>query len=563
MKKRIALSAVVALAGGLLAAAPASAAEGTITVPATSPYVGGYAVVTIEGAATTEYVISVAGGQAASASSSDAGDTISIIGNTAVAATFPATTFQFSTDSTAGAHTLTMNVVAATAGTTTISATKLSSGAPVAAYTKSFTWKSFVGASTVASAQWSTVGAWTINAGGYASAVTTNSAIAATAVTVKSTDDALLPGATARVVVSGPGTVTIDSTATTVSSRGRDITLAINSADSIFNVNLFGDGNSGTTTIKIYAGAVLLGEKSFIFYKDLKSLTVKQQRSIAPAGVTSASAASVLGSAWVAGSSSKAALVITGTDVDGNTFPVAAKCNGVTTAVSSDTTVMWETIYDTAVVTTAGTSVTTMAVDVQAADNAASGKSATLTLTCALTSEYTGLAYKVATTAIPFTTGGSTKSTTISFDKAAYGLGQNAVITVVGKDASGNPVHDDAQLTDGGLVSNLLSSGTIFGTADLVALGGKGSFDGEVFAPVAVGTWTVSGYDMAGKAISASTTVSPDSATAANAAAIATLQTSVAALQTTVASLVASLTAQIKVINSALAKIAKKLKVKI
>ena len=116
-------------------------------------------------------------------------------------------------------------------------------------------------------------------------------------------------------------------------------------------------------------------------------------------------------------------------------------------------------------------------------------------------------------------------------------------------------------LAAGSLLGNVASVGIPLAAAVTIKNGSKAV---TVYAPTASGAWTISGLDNNGVAVTAaSATVSSAADVAANAAAVATLQTSVAALQTTVASLVASLTAQIKVINSALAKIAKKLKVKI
>ena len=57
MKKRIALSIVAALAGGLLAAAPASAAVGDFTVVPAAPTIGGYATVGFDGETNTTYTV--------------------------------------------------------------------------------------------------------------------------------------------------------------------------------------------------------------------------------------------------------------------------------------------------------------------------------------------------------------------------------------------------------------------------------------------------------------------------------------------------------------------------
>ena len=122
------------------------------------------------------------------------------------------------------------------------------------------------------------------------------------------------------------------------------------------------------------------------------------------------------------------------------------------------------------------------------------------------------------------TVGGDVKTVTVAFDKASYVIGNTASVTLTAKDASGNPVWDGAEvLTSAGLVSNLNTAGSAALAASTTVVGGKATV--KTFAPVVPGTWTVSGSDVNGAAVTASATI-----TNANDARLASLITKINAL---------------------------------
>jgi len=311
----------------------------------------------------------------------------------------------------------------------------------------------------------------------------------------------------------------------------------------VFATTVYADGRGGTGTLTVTVDGKVIGTKKFYFFGQAASAKVTTNRSIAKAGTTT------FGDCWATAVPAFELLV---KDANGITIP---DVTFTPTLTSSNGLAIDGGFMAQYVCQDNGTNTDSWAhaFALTGATLATSGSKSTLTWTL-INADAT-----VVTATADATVGGSASTVALTLDKATYTQGEKATLTITGKDSSGNPVYDGASLT-GVLSSNVASQGlpTAAGTT---ATGGKKTV--TVYAPTAAGSWTISGLNPLSAAVSVSATVASAADLAAAQAAITTLQTSVAALQTTVASLVASLTAQIKVINSALAKIAKKLKVKI
>lgn len=157
---------------------------------------------------------------------------------------------------------------------------------------------------------------------------------------------------------------------------------------------------------------------------------------------------------------------------------------------------------------------------------------------------------ETATVVANFVTAG-VKTVVVTADKATYAPGEKATFTLNAKNADGVVVGDAKYAL------TLSGSTALFGavTGDLVEIkNGVGTF--SAYMPVVAGPVVVSVKLASSDAGTVSVAV-VDAAAAAQAAAITALQTNLATLTTTVASLVASMTAQIKVINATLLKIQK------
>jgi len=327
--------------------------------------------------------------------------------------------------------------------------------------------------------------------------------------------------------------------------------------------NVYADGRAGKATVTFTVGGTVVATRTVYFYGNVTTVEATQNYAIIAAGVVTAPGVNVTVATTAAGEDPFAAgqptefynpdLVFVAKDANGTPVPITP---AVVAVSSSDATVVSGVAVADAMddgQSDYSQGLFSWGVAAQTTAVAASGKSSKVTITV---SNADGTSASAAAT---FTIGGAPKTVTLSFDKATYSQGEKAVLTITAKDASGNAAADgSAPLAS--LTSNVNFGGAL-PTAATTILGGKKAI--TLYAPAAAGTWTLTGKDANLAAITVSATVASAADVAANAAAVAALQTSVAALQTTVASLVASLTAQIKVINSALAKIAKKLKVKI
>jgi len=134
------------------------------------------------------------------------------------------------------------------------------------------------------------------------------------------------------------------------------------------------------------------------------------------------------------------------------------------------------------------------------ASNAASGSTANAVVTIFNNDGTT------VTASQKLTVGGDVKTVTVALDKTSYVVGNPASIVLTAKDASGNPVWDGASvLTPAGLASNLSTAGSGTLATTTTVVGGKATV--KTFAPVVPGTWTISGTDVNGGAVTASATI--------------------------------------------------------
>lgn len=367
------------------------------------------------------------------------------------------------------------------------------------------------------------------------------------------------------VSISGPGSLaTIGTNTSPLSTTMKTVSAANYSGAAGEDFFIHADGTAGTATVTVKVNDVVVATKTVKFYGNATKMEVTKNYTVLRAGTAeamgsladvAADSVTVTGGFYlVPASTNDPALAVIATDALGTRVPVTLS------ATSSNGNKLSATLTQ---FTDAGLGLYTAGVFAKhvvissAGAAAASGDAATLTLVG------TNADGTTITSDVPVTFGGAASKITMGFDKASYAPGEMGTLTLTVKDAAGNVAYDNQQLLLASASSNLNNGGTLPTVAGAYNAGGK--YTKTVYAPVANGTWTVSATDINANVVSASATVAiPASATeTANAAAIATLQTSVAALQTTVASLVASMTAQIKVINAALVKIARSLKVKL
>jgi len=572
MKKRIALSIVAALAGGLLAAAPASAASayafdyndnvgygsatylgsdttGAIYKTSISQVAGTNNYVAIPAIADASNAVSVssnaslvlasatcdagAGGQSGSIS----GSTTVLLGASLLDATCVA---KYGTGSNITASSdAYIKVPTTTAGTIVVNVYQTSDNAGQVTTTEVQRYTIVVSATTsvtYGTTAVTTSNAWYEDANGdfFVPLADNNKAVDITATQLGSNGLDLADTAAKKVEFSITGVGSLGTT--------NYVQYAVQDAgvNNVASTSVYSDGRNGTAKVSVSVDGKVLKTYNVNFYGQPASAAVKVNRSVAHAANTTYAAA------W--NGLVAPAFELTMKDAKGILLPDFAGSLSVT---SSNLLAIDPSGY---VAQDDGTYTDSWAhgFDLRGAANAVSGSKATLTWTIVNPDAST------VTATADATVGGAAATVTVALDKATYAQGEKATLTITGKDASGNPVYDGASLV-GALTSNVAAQGTP--TAAKTAVAGKAT--ATIYAPTAAGTWTLAGYDANSAAVSVSATVSSAADVAANAAAVATLQTSVAALQTTVASLVASLTAQIKVINSALAKIAKKLKVKI
>jgi trimeric autotransporter adhesin len=304
-------------------------------------------------------------------------------------------------------------------------------------------------------------------------------------------------------VTGGTAFVTTGTTATRPTS-GTVATLANGDDQRIY---VWSNGTAGTATITTttYSG-LLIGTETVTFTGPVTGLAVTKSYNTMTA----------YGSIVRSGGRTSGNLVeITATDSG------ARPIDGLTlTCVSSDASVITG-----CTVTAAADGTGEYYLAFSSASNSTSGQKATVTVRVVDPAVTTSVAYL--TTTVDLTLGGTIATEAITFDQTSYAPGEGMVITRTAKDSAGNPVFDGA--TGLALTANKSLGGAAIGTCTYYAgtcttstmsLGAV-LVKYTTFAPTAPGAFTVSGVGglLGGVAISATSTVSDDAATAAATAA--------------------------------------------
>jgi trimeric autotransporter adhesin len=311
-------------------------------------------------------------------------------------------------------------------------------------------------------------------------------------------------GESMTVSVSGGTAFVTTGTSATRPTSGTVATLA-NGSDQRIYVWSNGTAGKATITTTTYSG-LLIGTETVTFTGPVTGLAVTKSYNTMTA----------YGSIVRSGGRTSGNLVeITATDSG------ARPIDGLTlTCVSSDATVITG-----CTVTAAADGTGEYYLAFSSASNSTSGQKATVTVRVVDPAVTTSVAYL--TTTVDLTLGSTIATEAITFDQATYAPGEGMVITRTAKDASGNPVFDGA--TGLALTSNKSLGGAAIGTCTYYAgtcttstmsLGAV-LVKYTTFAPAAPGAFTVSGVGglLGGVAISATSTVSDDAATAAATAA--------------------------------------------
>ena len=547
--KRVALVAAAALAIGGISAVSANAAQ-SVTVAATgiagsnsagytlSQVTGTYASLAITGAADHSITITTAGvGTIYNPVLAPTSSTLS--GNLWYAGTSVPGAAIFSTAAAGPAPVgpLTISAFSATAGTQTITLVGDVGGTT----TLTITW----GAAQTVSAAYST--AYIDAAGTTPSADATvtafdavNTPAANIAVTIKGNDAAPFTNGTASVgaSVSGPGLVTVNTSATIVPGTGRVFSALGNTAF----VHVTSDGTPGVSTITVTAtdpntgATVTLGTKTVTFVGPAASVVAT-----ANLKVVNSAGANYIGNIPAAGAPNVAhtiAITAIVKDANGNQTNFTGTSVKV---VSSNTAVLAsapcvKAVTSTAIPAAGGIPAVSTAATAGAGEFncpvsgvalAASGATATETVEVSTDS---GATWTVLAAPLTFSIGGAIAKEVLSTDASTYAPLQAITLTVTATDSSGNAAYDQdvssttGTVTTGTLVGSLTSSillgGTLASPSKIV--GGIGTATGAYAPASEYSGIVVSGTDATTSANAISTTFDSANGAATSAANAAT-----------------------------------------
>jgi len=463
----------------------------------------------------------------------------------------------------AGGVTWTPNVVkksfiqikasSATAGDQKISVTPLNaSGTPGTPVSATITWGATpaVAAGTTTSVLNTTTG--TTATGSDATVLVSKSLATQAAnviVTVKDQAGNALNGQTVSATITGPGLISAitGANAGTGSARATSVTLA--SSVNVASINVNADGTSGVGTIEVKVGSTVVATETVSFYDSPATVTAVQNHKVlssagGAAGITPAASAGT--GADIANTPS---VILTVLDKNG------LKVSGLTTtqisAVSSDTTVMSETITLAESDGSGAANTTKNNYNVQVSSVAkASGSTATLKFKVVVSASAGTF---VESAPLTYTLGGAPAAVTVAMNKTSYTPGEAAQVTLTLKDSSGNAARDGdhTNILTAALSSNLGITGSLAYNATATTVSSLGGVAvAKVNAPATGGTWTVTGTTGTGP----STTAEKGKALTASASVVS----ETAGLLTQID----ALNAKIVALNALIAKIMKKLGVK-
>jgi len=446
------------------------------------------------------------------------------------------------TRSNASAGTATINLASTTAGTQTVSVTKIDSatGAPTAAGSITVTWGATpvlsVANSTIYKASGTTAPTSTTDATAIVAAATAGTQRANILVTVKNSADTALNGQVITAALSGPGLIAWDADGTGDGTARGSISFDTTTGNSRYLV-VNGDGTGGVATITFSIGTTVLGTETITFYGAVAKYTAAANV-IAVPGTATTDAVNVI------------ATDAAGVVVPGATIYAFSSSTTVASVETSDTTAasaVTEANVGTAAsytsakaIGTAGFTVTPAAGTTASSVTITFGDASTLATSTVTTTAVVGIgAIEAATVAL-------------TANKTSYAPGEAITLTLTYRDSLGRLTGTNPGTT---LVASS-SSSVGLGGASLPAAGAIATKVGTktyaVFAPLTGGPVSVtvtSGTDathLASAARSVASTVT-FSVTDANAALLTQID---------------ALNAKIVALNALIAKIMKKLGVR-
>ena len=477
--KRIALVAVAALGLGVMTSAPSNAAAstgyGTLIGDSVAGQqeIGGFAQITINyddtitavatsGVGSIVSAVATAGSDSATISAISANGTFTI--TDADAATDTGTVTVTLTSAVAGVQTLTMTPFTATGGVGT-------------AYTKTVTWVTSLSKNTYKDSLVFLAGD-TATVPSVRAADTNTASSATAAIVVPATLNTTQSKAAVWVKQFASGDTTTVSTLAT--GKGKEVVVEITGAGSLGSANnsatgsvvtftaassgstpaqayVFADGRTGTGTITVKVGGVLVATKTVAF----TGTTSKYAVGTATGDALSAKYIAATGTATVK---------FNGLDSLNN---LAEATPTIANAITSDATI--------ATATVSGNTITITGVKAGTAKIYAANASTLATAT-------------IVSPAIDVeVTGSVAKTVTFSFDKAAYQPGEKITLSVNAVDANGRPVADGARaLLAESATANMSIIGSLPG-ASVTLVSGKADY--VLYAPSTSGDLVISGTE--------------------------------------------------------------------
>ena len=368
-------------------------------------------------------------------------------------------------------------------------------------------------------------------------------------VTVKDQAGNALNNQTVSATISGPGLIIAASGNAGGQGNARVATVTITDGTNVAAIGVNADGTSGVGTITVTVGTTVVATETVSFFDS-------------PATVTAVQNHKVLSSAGAVAGITPAANAGTGADI-ANTPAVilnvldknGLRVTGLTTtqisAVSSDTTVMSETITLAQSDGTGAANTVSGNYNVQVSSVAkASGSTATLKFKVVVSA---ALGTFIESAPLTYTLGGAPAAVTVAMNKTSYTPGEAAQVTLTLKDSAGNAARDGdhANILTAALSSNLGITGSLSYNATATTVSSLGGVAvAKVNAPATGGTWTVSG------------TTGTGPSTAAEKGKALTASASVVSESAGLLTQIDALNAKIVALNALIAKIMKKLGVK-